>query len=240
MDLSGFLLSLPAEFFALPYEKVLRSGRNEVRLFTVDGQRVVVKSFCRISALNRVVYGTFRQSKAMRAYFNALKLTQLGFGTPEPIAAIDVRRHGLLRQSFYVYAYSDYGDMKELLEHYPDKRLEPLLDSLAAFIHRMYETGVLHHDFNVMNLLYRRCEGGEYDFQLIDINRMDFRRRLSARQRLSNLRRFNCKPAAYLYLLERYAEMTKMDCEMTQLRGMGFRLLDTLWHEMKQRIKTLL
>ena len=35
----------------------------------------------------------------------------------------------------------------------------------------------LHHDLNISNILYREVWPGEYDFQLIDINRMDFKRR---------------------------------------------------------------
>ena len=239
LDLQEFLTSLPSTFDSLSATS-LKSGRNEVRFLTVNNHKIVIKSFRKFSPLNRVIYGTLRQSKAVRAYYHALRLQMLGIGTPEPIAAIDVRQRGVLTHSFYVYAYSEYCPMQELLDTYPDKALEPLLDALADFILDVHDKGVLHNDLNILNILYRDCGHGVYDFQMIDINRMEFHDKLSHHQRLTNLRRFNCNPAAFLYILERYAAAMNMDCQTTQLRGVGLRLIDTLKHEFKQRIKTLL
>lgn len=235
--LHDFVISLPDKFDNMTSMQILRSGRNEVRLFSVDGQMVVVKCFRRISILNRFLYGTIRQSKSVRAYYHALRLNRLGISTPEPIAAVDVRRYGFLTQSFYVYAYSEYNDIKELLDRYPDEQIEPLLDALTDFILHIHDKGVLHHDLNILNILYRDCGGAKYDFQLIDINRMSFYPKLSERQRLANLRHFNCKPAVLMYILERYAAAMNIDSEMTQMRCVSMRLIDTIRHKFKQRLK---
>lgn len=235
--LHDFVTSLPEKFDSMTCMQILRSGRNEVRLFLVDGQMIVVKCFRRISLLNRLLYGSIRQSKSVRAYYHAFRLNRLGISTPEPIAAIDVRRYGFLTQSFYVYAYSEYNDMKELLDRYPDEQIEPLLDALTDFILRIHDKGILHHDLNILNILYRDCGSGKYDFQLIDINRMSFYPKLSERQRLANMRHFNCKPAALMYILERYATAMNMDCEMVQMHCMSMRLVDTIRHKFKQRLK---
>lgn len=236
-SLHDFVISLPDKFDNMTSMQILRSGRNEVRLFSVDGQMVVVKCFRRISILNRFLYGTIRQSKSVRAYYHALRLNRLGISTPEPIAAVDVRRYGFLAQSFYVYAYSEYNDIKELLDRYPDEQIEPLLDALTDFILHIHDKGVLHHDLNILNILYRDCGGGKYDFQLIDINRMSFYPKLSERQRLANLRHFNCKPAVLMYILERYAAAMNIDSEMAQMRCVSMRLIDTIRHKFKQRLK---
>ena len=236
-SLHDFVISLPDKFDNMTSMQILRSGRNEVRLFLVDGQMVVVKYFRRISLLNRFLYGTIRQSKSVRAYYHALRLNRLGISTPEPIAAVDVRRYGFLVQSFYVYAYSEYNDIKELLDRYPDEQIEPLLDALTDFILHIHDKGVLHHDLNILNILYRDCGGGKYDFQLIDINRMSFYPKLSERQRLANLRHFNCKPAVLMYILERYAAAMNIDSEMAQMRCVSMRLIDTIRHKFKQRLK---
>lgn len=236
LDLQEFLTSLPSTFDSLSATS-LKSGRNEVRFLTVNNHKIVIKSFRKFSPLNRVIYGTLRQSKAVRAYYHALRLQMLGIGTPEPIAAIDVRQRGVLTHSFYVYAYSEYCPMQELLDTYPDKALEPLLDALADFILDVHDKGVLHNDLNILNILYRDCGHGVYDFQLIDINRMSFYPKLSERQRLANMRHFNCKPAALMYILERYATAMNMDCEMVQMHCMSMRLVDTIRHKFKQRLK---
>ena len=237
-SLHDFVISLPEKFDSMTCMQILRSGRNEVRLFLVDGQMVVVKCFRRISLLNRLLYGTIRQSKSVRAYYHAFRLKRLGISTPEPIAAVDVRRYGFLTESFDVYAYSEYNDIKELLDRYPDEQIEPLLDALTDFILHIHDKGVLHHDLNILNILYRDCGSGKYDFQLIDINRMSFYPKLSERQRLANLRHFNCKPAVLMYILERYATAMNIDCEMVQMRCVSMRFIDTIRYRFKQRLKS--
>ena len=79
---------------------------------------------------------------------------------------------------------------------------------------------------------------GKYDFQLIDINRMSFYPKLTERQRLANLRHFNCKPAVLMYILERYAVAMNIDCEMVQMRCVSMRFIDTIRHKFKQQLKS--
>ena len=109
-----FLLSLPYRFETLQCDAVLHKGRNEVRLYTVAGVRLVVKSFARISRLNRVAYGLLRPSKAVRAYQYAQRLLVMGIDTPVPVAVIDVREGGVLRHSFFVSLYSEYESLDVL------------------------------------------------------------------------------------------------------------------------------
>lgn len=236
-DLREFILSLPSTLYDLQADSVLRSGRNEVRLYTVNGHLVVVKSYRKLSLLNRFVYGFLRESKAMRAYYNALHLQALGIGTPEPIGAIDVKRWGVMTTSLYIYAYSEYNDMGAMLDSCSDQELEPLLDALTDFILKIHGCGVLHHDFNIANILCRDCGDGRYDFVLIDINRMDFRATLSDGERLANLRHFNCKPTLLLSILERYAQARGIDVEQAQVQCMGMRWMSTLKHEIKTHLR---
>lgn len=237
LDLSEFVQSLPEQYDALRKSDVMRTGRNEVCRMDVCGRSIVIKSYNRFSCINRVVYGTLRRSKALRAYDNATHLREIGIDTPEPIAAIDMRRAGILRRSFYVYAYSDYDNLRTALAPYPARELEPLLDALADFILKLHTKGVLHHDLNIENILYRDCGNGHYHFQLIDINRMEFKRSLSTSVRLKNLMRLDCNPAAYLYLMERYARSQNLHVEQFQLRSVGLRLLDSLKHYYKRVLK---
>lgn len=237
LDLNEFVLSLPSSLDDLQADSVLCNGRNEVRLYTINRHRVVVKSYRKISLLNRFVYGFLRESKAVRSYYNALHLRQLEIGTPEPIAAIDVKRCGMITTSLYIYTYSEYKDMGTMLDSCSDQELEPLLDALTGFILKIHSKGVLHRDFNIANILCRDCGDGRYDFMLIDINRMDFRPALSEEERLANLRHFNCKPTVLLRILERYAKAMGMDVERAQLHCMGMRWMDTQKNEIKRSFK---
>lgn len=236
LNLRDFLCSLPERFDTLPCDAVLHTGRNEVRLYTVAGVRVVVKSFARISWLNRVVYGLLRPSKAVRAYRHAQRLLEMGIDTPEPVAAIDVRERGVLRHSFFVSLYSEYESL-DVLNHYPERPLEPMLDALADFLLKLHDCGVLHDDLNASNILYRKVDEEYYLFQLIDINRLAFGRQLSRNQRLRNLRKLCCKPVAYFYILGRYAQRMNEREDEFQLQGMSMRLVEDMKHRSKMLLK---
>ena len=234
--LREFLLSVPERFESLGCDEVLHTGRNEVRLYSVAGVRIVVKSFARISWFNRVIYGFLRPSKAVRAYNHARCLLSLGIDTPVPVAAIDVREGGVLRHSFFVSLYSEYESL-DVLNNYPEQPLEPLLDALADFLFKVHDCGVLHNDLNASNILYRKADDELYLFQLIDINRLKFCRRLSPNRRLANLRKLCCKPVAYFYLLGQYAKRLNEREDEFQLRGMSMRLMEDMRHSVKMLIR---
>ena len=236
LHLRNFLLALPERFDELECEEVLHTGRNEVRLYIVAGVRIVVKNFARISWLNRIVYALLRPSKAVRAYRYAQRLLAMGIDTPVPVAAIDVCAGGVLRHSFFVSLYSEYESL-DVVNYYPEQPLEPLLDSLTDFLIKLHDCGVLHDDLNASNILYRKVDEGYYLFQLIDINRLRFRSRISRNERLKNLRKLCCKPVAYFYILGRYAQHLNAREEAFQLRGMSLRLQEDIKHNLKMSIR---
>lgn len=100
--LEEFVRQLAHPVFFARHGETLHDGRNVIKLFEADGIRLVVKSYARLSLLNRLLYGTLRMSKAVRAYIHATKLRNLGIDSPEEIAAVEVRRRGLLRHCYFV------------------------------------------------------------------------------------------------------------------------------------------
>ena len=97
--LEGFVRGLHRNFESMPYERVLRNIRNDVREVSVADEHLVVKSFRHLSLVNRAVYGRLRSSKSMRAFSHAERLALLGIGTPEPVAAVDFWERRLLAGS---------------------------------------------------------------------------------------------------------------------------------------------
>ena len=159
---------------------VLHDGRNTIKRFDVDGTLLAVKRYGHISPLNKVVYGTLRRSKAERAYLHAVRLRNLGIDTPEEVAAfVEERRYGILRASYFISLYSDYRPVMELIEEKaPDADVQMcLFDHLASFIYHIHWAGILHRDLNIGNILCAERETGKFSFQLIDTNRMEFRKK---------------------------------------------------------------
>lgn len=241
MALNEFVQSLPDQFDTLPDAEILHQGRNVVKMVEREGVRMVVKSYEHLSLVNRLLYGRVRRSKAVRAYRYAERLLAMGIDTPTPIAVVDIRRRGILSRSLFVSAYSDY-ESAAVINSYPAKTetLQPLMDALAKFIFRLHDAGVLHKDLNITNILYRPTADEGYRFQLIDINRMNFKSHLSMSERIKNMRRLSCNPTAYAYILEQYAAQTTTNEQTFQLRGLIARLLFEIRQHIKSDVKMML
>ncbi len=220
---------------------LLHAGRNTIRAFDYNGVKLAVKRYGHLTLFNRFIYGRLRKSKAERTYLHARRLRQAGIDTPEEVAYLEIRRHLLLDTSYFVSLCSPYSSAQTLTDLRSDAKAKlPAHDALAAFLHRIHSAGILHKDLNITNILYHDDGDRHYSFQLIDINRMQFCKRLSIRQKLRNLRQLSCPAPAFLYLLDRYAEIDHSDINTIQLRGVAMRLLFDAWQRTRHRMKAFL
>ena len=231
---ADFIEALTRPGFFAENGTTLHNGRNTIKAFNLPNGPVAVKRYGHLSAFNRLIYGILRPSKAERAYRHAIRLRKLGIDTPEEVAVIEIRRHGLLKESYFVAVQSDYKPLRPVTELDTQRpEVAAILDALTGFLFDMHEAGVLHKDLNIGNILYKETADGKYAFQVIDTNRMQFYGRLSRRKRLDNLRRLSCPTPAYLYILDRYARRTNANADSVQLEGAIMRL----GFEMRQRLK---
>ena len=239
LSLHDFILTLPDDLGSLPDATTLHQGRNVVKMLSVGDVQLVVKCYGQISYANRLLYGKLRQSKSMRAYYNALRLHEFGINTPEPVASVDVYKYGVLDQSFFVSVYSDFESLVMLGESVAKVDKE-LLDSLADFIILVHSKGIVHNDLNIRNIRCKRVNG-RYEFELIDNNRMTFHSRLTEWQRLQDLRHLNCSSLPLVYMLEHYAQATGIDVSDFPLKGIVSRLLykkrNRIKHKLKDKLK---
>lgn len=213
----SFIEQLPDRF---DEGELIFAGRNTIRSFMVCGEHITVKRFRKPSGINAWLYGTLRKSKARRAFEHASELQRLGLPTPEPIGWREDYRAGRIRETYLVTRYSDYRPISEITNAFPAPHTVEVLDAFAAFIVRLHKAGVLHGDFNNGNTQWKADGKGGYLFEVIDINRMQFRgRELTRKESLHNLRRITCPMTAYAYLLGRYGELRGWDNYYTQLAG---------------------
>lgn len=61
---------------------VIHSGRNLIKMITVDGLDINVKRYTIPPLINRIAYAFFRPSKGKRAFVYPEKLLEKGFETP--------------------------------------------------------------------------------------------------------------------------------------------------------------
>ena len=188
--------------------KLIYDKRNKVRLFEVDGEKVVVKRYKVPMFFQRVDYSYFRPSKAKRAYLYALTLETLDIKTPAPIAYIEDTSEGIFRQGYFVSAYTGHPSLKD---HREELISDPVLfDAYVDFLVEMHDKGFMHGDQNLSNILFWE-EGDDYRFEVIDINRSHFISDPSREDCLRNLMRISRDREFSHKVVERYAEMRGWD-----------------------------
>lgn len=183
---------------------VIHNGRNTIKCIKFGGQTFVVKRYKRPFWFQRIIYTFFRKSKAQRSYENAMQLRKRGFVTPHEVAYMEERHLGLLQQAYYVCEYTSAQSIRErLIEQNPFD--ESLATAYAHFVAQLHEAGVLHRDLNPTNVLYRK-RGEDYDFELIDINRMHFYEKSVPKvECMENLTLFWWFTDVYRFILCKYA-----------------------------------
>lgn len=217
--LFDFIKQMPNNFENLG--ELLHIGRNEVRKVNISGQDIVIKYFKRITWANRLIFATVRKSKAQRAFENSQKLIRLGIDTPMPIAYIDIYKKGLLYQSFYVSDFINHKPLKELLEQ-PIGRSEEGLKAFARYSYKLHKLGIFHNDYNLTNVLYTQTDG-EYNFALIDNNRMQFQA-YTKRRGIKNLRRLNLPVDKLGIVGNEYAKNSKSNSFRTLMAMVFFQI----------------
>ena len=170
--LEEFIYSVP-ENFTFTVE-LIYSGRNILKLYEVQGCRLVVKSFKVPHIINRFVYMNMRRSKARRSFEYANYLLEQGIYTPEPVAFIEDCSGLGLNHSFYVSLECPFKRNLREFWYVPEigDRM-PILESFARYTADMHEKGILHKDYSSGNVLFE-VKNDRPSFALVDINRMKF------------------------------------------------------------------
>ncbi|MDL2289932.1 lipopolysaccharide kinase InaA family protein [Paludibacteraceae bacterium OttesenSCG-928-F17] len=210
-ELTSFVENIPDTFTnkgELVYE-----ARNQLKSYRVDGYDVIVKSFKRPHLLNRFVYSFFRPSKAKRSYEYAFELLKRDVPTPEPIAYIEEKKHGLLNRSYYISVFEkDYDHIRFYMNG--DIKNDELIRQIAQFISEFHAKGVFHLDMSPGNILFKE-ENGNYIFSLIDINRMKFKDNLTEKERYESFKRLSFKGEVIEKLGKEYAKASNLNEEKT-------------------------
>lgn len=155
--------------------EIIYKARNEVRRVTISPELMVcVKRFKVPSLFQRLWYSFFGTSKALRAFQNALKITQRGISTPEPIACIIEKKFGLITNSYLITKQST---LSQTFYNFRDGNIngkEDLIKAFTKWVAAMHNAGVLHLDFSPGNILYDYYNN-KWHFEIVDINRIRFK-----------------------------------------------------------------
>lgn len=208
-DQHDFIASLP-ERFERGEGKIVYNGRNQLREFTNNGVTMVVKSFCLPKFINRIAYGFLRSSKAQRSCEYAQLLLSKGIATPAPIGYVTERKGLLFGRSYYASVKSDYThNFYDAVQPGVANR-DKYLIAVAKTTARLHECGFLHKDYSAGNILLRELEDGTIRVEIIDLNRIRFRK-ISLDEGCKNFERLPMNEDIVSVMAPPYAEVRKLD-----------------------------
>lgn len=227
--LTSFIESIPDCFDK--EGKTIYNERNQLKIFDTGNEKIVVKSFKIPFFLNRIIYTCFRQSKAERSYEHALKLIERQINTPQPVAYVENRKNGLLTGSYYVSIYKEYpGILRELRYHTLEEKKD-LVSAFVRFTVDIYEKEVFPLDYSPGNILYEKV-GDEYNFCLIDVNRMQFKP-VDMETGAYGLRRLWGSEETIAFMAGEYAKLRKFD--ETKCRESALKYHRSFWKKYSRK-----
>ncbi|GAA3770171.1 Kdo domain containing protein [Flavobacterium ginsengiterrae] len=195
--------------------------RNKIKLFDFNGKTINIKSFKIPNLINKIAYRYFRKSKARRSFEYATILLEKGIGTPEPIAFLENFNILGLKDSYYVSEHLNadltYRELVEIPD-YPDH--ENILRQFTRFSFGLHEKGIEFLDHSPGNTLIKKNNEGNYDFFLVDLNRMEFHNSMSFEMRMKNLCRLTPVKEMVAVMSNEYSKLYKESEQKT---------FDTLW-----------
>ncbi|NMA73313.1 MAG: hypothetical protein GX963_03965 [Bacteroidales bacterium] len=221
LQLVTFLNNLPHLFHN--EGEILHDDRNIIKEFCITEEKLIVKSFKRPIPIQRFIYSFFRKTKAHRAYLNARKIRKRGIDTPREIAFVEVWHKGLFDEGYLVTDVTYDLPIADLLVNNDGGFCKALAEQFASFVVELHMKGILHHDLNSTNVLYRKSETGNYHFSLIDINRMKVYAKGTLPPKdecLKNLNRFTWDYELFEFVLTAYAKIRNWDVQETLDRAL--------------------
>ncbi|WP_347051729.1 Kdo domain containing protein [Flavobacterium olei] len=188
--------------------------RNRIKLFGLDEKTINIKSFKIPNIVNKIAYKYFRKSKARRSFEYATILLEKEIGTPQPIAFLENFNFTGLKDSYYVSEHLitelTYRELVEIPD-YPDH--DVILRQFSKFCFDLHEKGVEFLDHSPGNTLIKKAEGSNYEFYLVDLNRMNFHNQMSFEQRMHNFSRLTPKKEMVEVMSNEYSKFYKEKTE---------------------------
>jgi hypothetical protein len=189
----------------------VNGSRNKIKLFDLDGKIINIKSFKTPNFYNQIIYKYLRKSKAQRSFEFANILLKKNIGTPQPIAFFENSSFFGIQESYYVCEHLQCDlTFRELVEipDYPEYSI--ILQQFMHFCYELHEKGVEFLDHSPGNTLIVKTAPEQYQFYLVDLNRMQFHDQMPFELRMKNLARLTPKKEMIeqmsVYYAEKYLE----------------------------------
>lgn len=187
---------------------IVKGSRNTIKSNFLGSEKVNIKFFKKPGIFKSIIYSFFRSTKAKRSFDYANYLTNHNILTPQPIAYIEERSvFGLLGDSFYISQQIDYDfTIRELIHNPLFPNRNSILEQFAEFTFKMHEANVNFLDHSPGNTLIVDKGNNQFEFYLIDLNRMKFEK-LSIEKRMDNFKKMWLSRTMIKVVAKKYAKL---------------------------------
>ncbi|WP_314243556.1 lipopolysaccharide kinase InaA family protein [Empedobacter tilapiae] len=197
------------ENFNLIDDYIAKGTRNSIKKKRLESGRIAtIKSFKIPNIVNKFVYRFFRKSKAERSYEYAKELIRLGFLTPYPIAFVENKTAVSFRDSYYFCELVEVDlTYRELVEIPTWENRNEILKQFTKFTFDLHEAGIEFLDHSPGNTLIKQVGENQYEFYLVDLNRMNFHDSMSFENRMKNFSRLTPQKEMIEIMGKEYAKL---------------------------------
>lgn len=190
---------------------IMEGARNTIKSNFLRNEKITIKFFATPGIFKSTIYSFFKDSKAKRSFDYANYLMKNNIKTPTPIAYIEEKNSfGLLKSSYYLCSHIDYDfTIRELIHNpiFPDRNI--ILEQFTEYTFKMHEAKINFLDHSPGNTLIVKKDLINYDFFLIDLNRMKFEI-MSIENRMDNFKKMWLSKTMVKVIAKKYAELSKI------------------------------
>ncbi len=186
-QLKALIRDQPGKLFEYELENLKNSKRSRISLVLWEDKKYIVKQYYVKSRL--FLLKNLMGSLAHKTWVNNYLFCARDLPTPKLLAAVDAGQHFQYQGTFLVYEYiqgvNGYLEkMKCFLEEASSRNL--LIHKLAELLGHMHQRGVFHGDAKISNYIWSE-RSAPHQFFVIDLDSVTFAKKISNRQRLSDL-----------------------------------------------------
>ena len=224
-EMTGFIRKLPEVFKKEGF--FLRKSRNQLKVIEVNNVKLCIKKFGRPTLANIFIYSFFRKTKAERSFLFARKLLQYGIHTPQPIGYIEFKnKWAILKQSYYICIYEESLFTMNFVFNNTILNKEKVIKQFVDFaVDGLHANGVFHKDFNGANTMVSKDDKGNYQYSVVDLNRIKFNQKMGHRKSIKHLTKTCSDPYSLAKIGEFYANKLKEDSTQTSMEMIAYKYI---------------
>lgn len=185
--------------------EVVQQAFNEIRLLHTEGLTLNVKRYGKNFSRRLKFY---KMAKGKRAFIGQRLLRERGYDSPEPVAFVRYRRRLITANTYFVTVQSSLRYMLSDLDQFSAEDQRSILLAFAAYTKRLHEDGFIHQNYKTKHVLFDRNESGEWQFALLDVNRVHrHRHRINVERGLKGFERLQITEDQLEFVAREYARL---------------------------------